>query len=204
METVFLAYIVDAINSLICLLIGCLLAILFYKSRKIKFKRLTLIAFVGFFDILCTVVPLASIMGGEMFFGRDLTFTGRTYIWNLATNLIAQSPIIGHGFMTSDVIAGYLGGYSTPHNEFLLVLMYGGCIALVLFIVGVSFLMRPLDSEANLLSAVLKAVIVSLGIYCIFETVSFNTLLIFPFIYSYHFGQIKNLSTECVDINEEH
>lgn len=73
-----------------------------------------------------------------------LTGTGRSFIWDLSWGLIKRAPIFGYGFNSTYTIfmdeayllAGDVGLYIFPHshNLVLQLLLYGGVIALVLFI----------------------------------------------------------------------
>ncbi len=63
---------------------------------------------------------------------KDLTFTGRTYLWDYALGLIKNRLIIGYG-MGVDVIGN---GHAYPHAHSLVLdlLFKGGILALMLFI----------------------------------------------------------------------
>lgn len=65
--------------------------------------------------------------------GKDLTFTGRTDVWNHSINRIFDHILIGHGDMNQ--ITEYLViGDVYCHNGFLELLFRGGIIHLMLFI----------------------------------------------------------------------
>jgi exopolysaccharide production protein ExoQ len=73
-----------------------------------------------------------------------LTGTGRSFIWDLSWGLIKRAPILGYGFNSTYsifmdeayLLAGDVGLYIFPHshNLVLQLLLYGGVIALVLFV----------------------------------------------------------------------
>lgn len=60
-------------------------------------------------------------------------FTGRTFLWDRAINMILDSPFIGYGRQTENYIVAW-GGYYSSHNVILEVLLQGGFIQLVLWI----------------------------------------------------------------------
>lgn len=75
---------------------------------------------------------------------KDLTFTGRTYIWDATLELIKQAPIIGHGYFSeterSIEIAEILNNLPHPqfvhaHNQILEALYLGGAVSFACFII---------------------------------------------------------------------
>ena len=74
--------------------------------------------------------------------GRDLTFTGRTYIWKIALYSISESPILGYGYMSS-LYGDFVSlvrrqiGVGDPHNAFLDIALGLGLIGVGLFLAAV-------------------------------------------------------------------
>jgi exopolysaccharide production protein ExoQ len=76
-----------------------------------------------------------------------LTGTGRSFIWELSWGLIKRAPILGYGFNSTYsifmeeayLLAGDVGIYIFPHshNLVLQLLLYGGVIALALFVLPI-------------------------------------------------------------------
>ena len=67
--------------------------------------------------------------------GKDITFTYRTYMWDSALRIISQSPILGYGFPDNDWYIANMSSFAIgPHNIILAVLVYGGAIALLLYL----------------------------------------------------------------------
>lgn len=76
-----------------------------------------------------------------------LTGTGRSFIWELSWNLIKKAPILGYGFNSTYsmfmeeayLLNGDVGIYVFPHshNLVLQLLLYGGIIALALFVLPI-------------------------------------------------------------------
>ncbi|WP_119273295.1 O-antigen ligase family protein [Taklimakanibacter deserti] len=81
-----------------------------------------------------------------------LTGTGRSFIWELSWSLIKKAPILGYGFDStytmfmeeSYLLNGDVGIYVFPHshNLVLQLLLYGGVIALALFILPIASIAR--------------------------------------------------------------
>lgn len=62
---------------------------------------------------------------------RQITFTGRTFIWDQAMSLIIQHPILGYGAVPHI----YMWGRSNhAHNQYFELILDGGIILLVLFL----------------------------------------------------------------------
>lgn len=67
--------------------------------------------------------------------GKDMTFTGRTYMWDAAIRVINQSPIWGYGYPDRE---WYMANMTTraigAHNYILNTMIYGGVILLIIYI----------------------------------------------------------------------
>jgi O-antigen ligase len=83
------------------------------------------------------------------FLGKDITFTGRTYLWSIATKAIGKS-FFGYGSGNS-VMATY-SIYSECHSAILEILLTGGVILLILYISVVlsSFLFKKTKENRRL------------------------------------------------------
>lgn len=66
--------------------------------------------------------------------GKDMTFTGRTIIWDSALRVIADSPIWGYGFVDSDWFRGHMTDLAIgAHNYILNTMVYGGVILIAFY-----------------------------------------------------------------------
>lgn len=70
--------------------------------------------------------------------GKDQTLTGRTYIWETALDLIAESPILGSGYPSltnPSVLDRFLStsGAASAHNSYLQILIESGVVGLTLW-----------------------------------------------------------------------
>lgn len=69
------------------------------------------------------------------YFGKDLTFTGRTVIWSGSIPAFVKSPLWGYGQFSSNQFQRISGTVAFhPHNYFLYILIRGGLIELLLTI----------------------------------------------------------------------
>lgn len=66
---------------------------------------------------------------------KDMTFTGRTEMWDSALRIIADSPIWGYGFGDADWFRAHMSNRAIgAHNYILNTMVYGGIILLVLYL----------------------------------------------------------------------
>ena len=63
---------------------------------------------------------------------RDLTFTGRTYIWDKAISLIKDNMVLGLGFSDMELRIKAIGIYHA-HSAYLNVLLESGIIGLIFY-----------------------------------------------------------------------
>lgn len=63
--------------------------------------------------------------------GREISFGGRRMIWESAVELIIQRPVFGYMF---EPFSRHVGGYDTPHQQYLEVAYKSGIVGLVLYL----------------------------------------------------------------------
>jgi exopolysaccharide production protein ExoQ len=68
--------------------------------------------------------------------GKSQTLTGRTEVWNFAWRLYLLNPFLGYGFDSlASVLYGFYRGVGHMHNGYLDLLVRGGSVGLILFLV---------------------------------------------------------------------
>lgn len=125
---------------------GILILLLIFPLMKfIKTNKrllLTAIASMGF-SILLPIMNLNSSFLNRVIksvFSKNITFSGRKYIWDYALNHFMDNPIIGNGFnsinslFSKKVIPIYERVAAHSHNGFLEVFLQNGLFGLVLII----------------------------------------------------------------------
>ncbi|SFD09998.1 O-antigen ligase family protein [Bacillus sp. UNCCL81] len=137
----------DSVTSVVTLV---LIVIIYYINKLLR-NKLNIVN-VGLFINLSVIfiIKLQSIF--EEYFlqylGRDLTFTGRTYIWDAIISQTGRGLIFGYGYGTfwgynplleQSIISnysGYIGGVivSGSHNGFLELMLQIGIIGTMIFI----------------------------------------------------------------------
>ena len=113
-------------------------------------------------------------------FHKDLTFSGRSLIWNQILVMIAQKPILGWGYMKSTTISKILGSkvFTSAHNQWLNFLFQGGIvlfgIAVMLFAIEIGTIKKQ---KANRNVFIMTVVLISLFVDMLFES-QFNGIAV--------------------------
>lgn len=125
--------------------------------------------------------------------GKDATFTTRTQIWFNTINIILQHPLFGFGYQSTNWNAMHIGA-SGPHNLWLEILMYGGIISAVGFIILLIKSMHTIyhnPSDSSILVGVGLCVLLLMSL---FET--YSLFLIFMIIQIAYYTQYINTTAE--------
>lgn len=78
---------------------------------------------------------------------KDITFTGRTFMWDSALHSIAGSPIWGWGFVDQQWYMSHMSSFAYgPHNFILSILINGGILLLGLYIAICSASYKPMHT----------------------------------------------------------
>lgn len=123
--------------------------------------------------------------------GKDVTFTGRTHLWEAASRLFSESPLVGYGNVDMDWYKSHLSAMALgPHNLIFAILLEGGIVlfSLYLLICGIA-LRKIFDSFDAKASYVLMGVAV-LMFMMIFEIYSMF-FIIYLLTMCYYYKQIK-------------
>lgn len=152
-------YYVSAVTSIIVEFI-CGLGYIFYifmGNNKINISiKYAYIAAIVLNLVLIVFESLQLRSSVAIFLGKDISFTGRTIIWENAISWIKKSPVIGWGFEDVRDISYKLGGninFVNCHNFFLDVIYKGGFIAfvvLLIFFMSVYSEFRVLEERINI------------------------------------------------------
>lgn len=160
------------------------LAVIFlsmYKFYSLSFKTYILVYFFIFVSIV--ILRLQEVLFGELitnYLNKDISFTGRTYIWDIALEKIKQSWLIGYGRGNSVIFESTSSSFfykptEETHNGFLEILLNSGLIGLVvlfsiLFVIG-----NRLDKyKHHIISRVLSFSIISFLIMGLVESVFYK------------------------------
>lgn len=141
------------------LVAGCILYVLYFFIPT-KIKTSGLISFYNAIQLNAAIFLLFIIFRLQNLFSwfiegvlnKDLTFTGRTNIWDNALLLLRESPIFGLGFDPPAVMANKLGNIAavfTTHNTFIDILYHGGLIAIILLLLSLYLIHKNMKQYYN-------------------------------------------------------
>ena len=119
------------------------------------------ISIVTYFSVIVTNSLLNSSFVAffiEKILHKTITFSGRTYIWNITIRNISKAPIWGYG--VGRIVTKYTNGVLvSEHNQILHILIEGGiislCVFLFLLVTYCHNLIKINDQKLNNISTVL-------------------------------------------------
>lgn len=122
--------------------------------------------------------------------GKDMTFTGRTEMWDSALRVISESPIWGYGFVDSDWFNARMSNRAIgAHNYILNTMVYGGIILLALYIVVVIKSIAKLIRINDTCSVKMIAAFGVMSIMMLFEVYETSLVFLLLTIMYYYPGQ---------------
>lgn len=127
---------------------------------------------------------------------KDLTFTGRTKIWDKVMSLIREEWFLGYGKETTAIVTSKLGklAYTHAHNTILDIFYKGGIIGLVSFFYVLYSVMKQLYKyRDSRIAKVFSMVLLCFFIMMLFEARQEKIGLYIVFITCYNVGEIINL-----------
>lgn len=108
-------------------------------SHPQKYFWIPLIAFVLVVLLQSSFISFFSPLFN--LFGKNITLSGRTWIWPDAIELIIKNPIIGYG--KTDFYVRAFGSEHPAHNEILNDMYFGGILSVAVFSYIISLLIQP-------------------------------------------------------------
>ncbi|MFS8351790.1 O-antigen ligase family protein [Bacillus nitratireducens] len=177
------------------------LTILFiFLPKKVfpTFKTYLYIYIVIFFTII--VFRLQELLFGDFIINvlhKDMTFTGRTYIWDVVLNVIKESWILGFGG-GNDIISYYFFNLNETHNAVLEILMYSGLLGILFFLIILFVVGNKLSiNKDHIISKILSFSIFAYMILGLTESVFYKKEFWILLIISYSVGNIiKSTDTD--------
>ena len=186
--------IVKSMTSITCL---SLLLFIYVNSWSNSLNQVMLKGLLCFFVLfqifvvfLGNTVSTSETDSFLTFLEKDVTFTGRTFLWEYSADYFLDSPIWGHGNInaTDYYESGYFHGIrKTSHNYVYGILHKGGIILLFIFYKLVAISYRRIKGYINQRRAyvIIMAGVVFL-VMCLFEIYdSIYTYLLLIFMYYY-------------------
>lgn len=122
---------------------------------------------------------------------KDLTFTGRTYIWDTFISEIKKSILIGHGIVDSKYLIQTLNA-GHAHNYFLQILYQGGLVTFSMFL---GFFFSAIKKVQNCKEKKYVGIVIFVYLISfIFEAYSLTNMFIIVLLIAYYYEpSSKNL-----------
>lgn len=174
--TTFITFSGTAVGGMVVYALLIILLTLFLRNTKIPFS--IFFAFPITIFLMVVVLRVQDIFAVIItdWIGKDLTFTGRTFIWDRAIYWFTQSPIIGYGIEYSNLHTEKTIFPST-HNTILGYAYNGGLMALVTFSCIITIVGKQLSKlRSTYISKIISAAIAVLFFMMIFEEYKQNCL----------------------------
>ena len=137
-----------------------LIYVLFIHKTKVREKLINvktlLVAYVFCMFLIVyagLIPPLAHIIREVLH--KDLTFSGRTYIWESCLKMISRHPIIGYGNFDNGWIITWNGINRNAHNLFFDILIQGGFVLLLGYLAMVFTILKTVSGNKDKKSGLL-------------------------------------------------
>lgn len=201
---------VGSMTSLSCIV----MFVIYICITNIQFKRLAtilLFSYVVFFQIFIC------FNGNDLYnneyavyfiqdvLGKDMTFTGRTYLWSAATLLFWESPIWGYGAITQNWYFEHLSALGLgTHNYVYEELLRGGIIGFSIFVFIGLYAVRRCATCDKSNKIIRENMLFGLSTLLFMQTMeaypTFYIFFIFNLLYNFSHSQIEPTSIQ--NINE--
>ncbi|CEP47884.1 Lipid A core--O-antigen ligase-like protein [[Clostridium] sordellii] len=171
--------------------IASMIFLLMYKKINLKGKTYILIYILIFFSIV--VFRLQEVLFKEFIVDilhKDITLTGRVYIWDLVLKNIKMIGLIGLGRGNTFILDNFYLRVNETHNGFLEVFLYSGIIGLTIFLIMVWMIIKKLDKFYGIHSKILSFGIFTYMIIGISESAFYKMELWIIFSIAYNIEYI--------------
>ena len=177
----------------VCMMIILIVFAGLIKEKKYKLFNIYLsLGIVAGFFILFILFQQASMFGYFLteILKKNITFNGRTPIWANSIARLMEKPILGYGYLNSSGFRALIGrsAASDAHNYFLTLGIYGGFVAIVLFLLILILAMKAIRRRQYEFSGItLTAFSFSFFLTMLFENTSMR-LYWFVLAYAVYMG----------------
>lgn len=171
---------VKSVTSIIVMLIFDLYILFFNKEAMKKiFNIYTYLAgsIIFFIGIVVLRFQNSFITNTISHLGKNMTYSGRTPIWDKALYVIRQSPILGVGLKPVESIESELG-FGAAHNMFLETLYTGGVVAFVFFAIIVAAITATIIRCRNVDYQIIGCLSMFLGCYFLSAQFESHTIMV--------------------------
>lgn len=170
------------------------------------FDRRRLLSMINLFSgtLVIFAVDIAIVIMGrigavsfiiEDLLGKDASFTGRTDLWEKATDYFLKKPVFGYGYMSGEKYQRLLGNSQAihPHNFLLYLLLTGGIFLLAVFVLMISMSGKMLSASGSPASKIILCTILSFFVMGISESLVGTNFLYPMFVLAMNVDSIDAL-----------
>lgn len=162
----------------------------FSHSKKILYKIVNYKIFIPAFGIIAYLLVVVQDSAFLQYivqnvFKKDATLTTRTEVWNIATQEVMKTPILGKGLLTTKQYSEmFLNDYATSaHNMYLSILITSGLVGMVIYAAAMITALRRKDgvyqdNEVIMVFGIMACLIVGMTS----STVVFSSFAFLPFM----------------------
>lgn len=187
-------------STVILALFFVIIAFLIFNFEKIFLKiGINKIVSIMILLLIALIIAILTIFSNELLaiipaiFGKDLTFTGRTLIWDYVIGEILKRPLLGYGYMTYWIMGSSrldIILVNQSHNSYLEIILWGGFLGFLLFCLFVfNFLKRAyLIKNDKLLISLISILIIGFSEGILFQARTITTFIIM-FLYLFLFKE---------------
>ncbi len=168
---------------------------IYNKFQLTNARRNYLLYFISF--ILIVLIRIQNIFGWfiEQILHKSLTFTGRTFIWDISMTYINSKKILGYGVEETEIIANKFGNiaFTHCHNTILDLTYKGGIISLIIFSIFLYLIVKKLYKTRHYkISKTLSVALLGIFLMMLFEARQASLGFYIIFIICYHIDIIIN------------
>ena len=163
-----------------------LIYVVFIHKTKIREKLINvktlLLAYVFCMFLIVyagLIPPLAHVI--QEVLHKDLTFSGRTYIWEMCLGMISRHPIIGYGNFNNGWIIMWHGINRNAHNLFFDILIQGGIVLLLGYLTMVFTVLKTISGNKDKKSGLLLVLLFCLFVVMLCESFLDNNYIFLAF-----------------------
>lgn len=189
--SIAIPFMVGSMTSVVCILLFIMI-FFFPKDRWQRFFITSLLIIIALFQVIVCFGGNGIENNGlavwfiEEVLGKHSNFTHRTDMWYAGLKLFAKSPIIGFGWPNSE---WYLTNMSSqakgPHNIIIAVMIYGGIVALGIYLALFINAIRCAYNVRNRLGNTIACGIAILSTMMLMEAYPISIILTFFMIANY-------------------
>lgn len=148
------------------------------REKLITMKNLLIAYFVCmFFIVYASTIPILRTLIIEVLH-KDFTFSGRKFIWASCYSLVYYHPLIGYGNFDSGWIIKWNGIMRNAHNLFYDVLIQGGFILLIGYLLFLATVFKTACDKNNK-----KSQLILVLLFCLFVVMLCESFLDNNYIY---------------------